>query len=168
MFFSFKNCQLNKMVFLKNYHNHTKVKMLHLNKKIIDDYWLTGFFEGDGCLTSYTNVNGVVDYTFVLTQKNPQILYKVQKYLGTGSIHISKEGDAYLRVRNKEGLLKIAELLNGKLVLKKRIEQYTEWVNGLNKKYGKSLVPIMEPASLSWGNAWLTGFGDADGSFNIL
>lgn len=162
MFFSFKNCQLNTIFDSK------KQTILHLNKKVIDDYWLTGFFEGDGCLTSYTNSKGIVDYSFVLTQKNPQILYKIQKYLKTGSVHIDKKGYAYLRIRSKEGLLKLALLLNGKLVLEKRIEQYANWVQGLNAKYGTSLVPILNPASLCWDHAWLTGFADAEGSFHIL
>lgn len=173
MFLSFKSYELNKIVCpLINpkifFRNYAKVKMLHLNKKVLDDYWLTGFFEGDGCLTSYTNPKGIVDFSFVLTQKNPQILYKIQKYLGTGSIHTSKEGFSYLRVRSKEGLFKVALLLNGKLILEKRIEQYADWVHRLNQKYGTSLVPITEPASLSWNHAWLTGFGDAEGSFHIL
>lgn len=141
---------------------------IHRKKPILDAYWLTGFFEGDGCLSIGTTKNAKLHLSFILSQADPKILYKIKTFLGFGSVYMDKKGYWTFTVRHKDGLLKIAKLLNGKLVLAKRLVQYEAWVKALNRKYGTCLVPITTAATLDWENAWLTGFADADGSFNIL
>lgn len=147
--------------------NPSKTFQIHLKKPEVDAYWLAGFFEGDGCLSIATSKKGHLILSFILRQADPKVLYKVKAFLGFGSVYCDKQGYWTLNVRNKEGLLKIAELLNGKLLLVKRLEQYEMWVHALNKKYGTCFVPVTQPATLTWENAWLTGFADAEGSFNI-
>jgi hypothetical protein len=152
---------------ISNVSHSSKKFQIHLNKPILDDYWLTGFFEGDGCLSIYNLNPNTQELSFILRQADPKVLYKIKNYLGFGSVYVDKKGYWTLRIRNKVGLLKIANLLNGKLVLDKRLAQYKIWVDALNTKYNASLVAITQPALLSWQNSWLTGFADADGSFNI-
>lgn len=72
-----------------------------------------------------------------------------------------------MNIRSQKGLLKVIALLNGKLILKKRISTFQKWVEVYNLKYGTSFVSIATPAKLSWESAWLCGFADAEGSFNI-
>lgn len=140
---------------------------IHLKKTEIDSYWLAGFFEGDGCLSMTKDKNQLV-LSFILRQADPKVLYKVKTFLGSGSVFCDKEGYWTLCVKDKKGILKVCELLNGKLVLHKRLKQYEAWVQAINTKYGTFFVPILQPSPLSWQNAWLTGFADAEGSFNIL
>jgi len=59
-------------------------------------------------------------------------------------------------------------LINGKLILEKRIHQFAKWVKAYNCRYRTDIEPILQPAPINLENAWLTGFADADGSFNIL
>lgn len=141
---------------------------IHLKSFTLDAYWLAGFFEGDGCLNIYTPKKGPQVLSFILRQADPKVLYKIKDFLGHGSVFCDKEGFWTFTVRNKAGLLKVTELLHGKLILTKRCEQYEHWVTTLNAKYGTSFVAKMPPAVFNWRNAWLTGFADAEGSFNIL
>nr|YP_009944736.1 LAGLIDADG-2 homing endonuclease [Ankistrodesmus falcatus]QMS48905.1 LAGLIDADG-2 homing endonuclease [Ankistrodesmus falcatus] len=141
---------------------------LVLKKPAVDEYWLVGFFEADGCLSVFNNKQKQVSLSFILRQADPKVLYQVKSFLGCGSVYMDKQGYWTYCVRNKEGLLKIVEILNGKLVFTKGLKQYKTWVEAFNQKYKTSLVPVTTPATLSWNNAWLTGFADAEGSFNIM
>lgn len=147
---------------------YSKAYQIVLKKPELDFYWLVGFFEGDGCLSVFITKQNHYSLSFILRQADPKVLYKVKTFLGCGSVYKDKQGYWTYSVRNKEGLLKVAEILNGKLVLTKRLDQYKIWVEALNQKYKTSLVPLTSPATPSWNNAWLTGFADAEGSFNIL
>lgn len=147
---------------------YPKTFIIHLKKPVLDAYWLAGFFEGNGCLNIAYPTPKQFILSFVLCQADPKVLYKVKSFLGFGSIDCHPKGYWTYSIRNKEGLLKVATLLNGKLVFTKHLEQYESWVKALNKKYNTSLVVIKKPAMLSWKNSWFTGFADAEGSFNIL
>lgn len=151
--------------------NLSKTFQIHLNKPILDVCWLVGFFEGDGCLSIYQPAGKRPVCSFILRQADPKVLYKVQKFVGYGSVYTDANGYWTYSVRNKAGLLKIAKMLNGKLVLQKRLKQFETWVIALKLQLKVSDIPGLnvctKPAVLSWENAWLTGFADADGSFNI-
>lgn len=148
--------------------SNNKSFQIHLKKPKIDAYWLAGFFEGDGCLSIAVPKPGTYVLSFILRQADPKVLYKVKTFLGSGSVYCDSKGYWTLTVKDKAGLFKVACLLNGKLVLQKRIVQFGNWITAFNTKYGTSLVAVNTPASLSWQNAWLTGFADAEGSFNIM
>ena len=140
---------------------------IHLGKPVLDDFWLTGFFEGDGSLLIYQTKQKVWRFYFVLPQAEPQVLFKVKSYLGFGSVYQDSQGYWTYSVSNQQGLLKVAKLINGKLILNHRLHQYQVWVEGLNQKYGWNLVPVETPGSLSLDHSWLCGFADAEGSFNL-
>ena len=141
---------------------------IHLKKPTLDAYWLAGFFEGDGCLSIAKTKKDPLVLSFILRQADPKVLYMVKDFLNCGAVYCDNRGYWTLSIRDKQGLLKVSKLLNGKLVLFKRLQQYKAWVCALNTKYGTNLVPLTTPAVLSMENAWLTGFADAEGSFNIL
>lgn len=148
--------------------SNSKSFQVHLKKPNIDAYWLSGFFEGEGCLSIAVPKQGTYILSFILRQADPKVLYKVKTFLGSGSVCIDNKGYWTLSVKDKAGLYKVACLLNGKLVLQKHIVKFENWIQVFNAKYGTSLVVVNTPASLSWQNAWLTGFADAGGSFNIM
>lgn len=57
--------------------------------------WLTGFTDGDGCFKVYTNKeNKKITLTFKIGQKsnNAQILYRIKKVWGVGSVTKEKGG----------------------------------------------------------------------------
>ncbi|RHW30283.1 hypothetical protein D1B31_23810, partial [Neobacillus notoginsengisoli] len=134
------------------------------SNKVISNEWLTwfiGFSEGDGAI-----LNNRGKAKFVLTQKEGAILHHIQKVLGFG---IVRECKGYYRfiVKDTNNILLLVYIFNGNLVLSQRQRQLGEWINTLNIKENLNLAlnPIMLKPTLS--DAWLSGFTDAEGCFNI-
>lgn len=121
--------------------------------------WFAGFVEGDGCFSS--------DLALRIRQADPRVLYKIRQYFGFGSVFVDAAGYWTYAVKAKKQVLTIINCLNGKLFLHKRITQFERFVLAYNKKHATQIVPITEPITLSLSSYWLTGFADADGSFNV-
>lgn len=145
------------------------------NAQHISDNWLTwfiGFVEGDGAIQTFANNTRV---RFVLTQKESNILYHIHKILGIGKVKHFPQGtsgnknDFYrLIVDNSSQILLLAFLFNGNLALTHRIKQLSLWTKVLNKKFGENTIILIEKAvSLTLQDAWLSGFTDAEGCFNV-
>jgi LAGLIDADG endonuclease len=91
----------------------------------------------------------------------------IQKVLGFGSISRKKGVAAYiLTINNKEGLLKIISLINGKFKTDKifALERLIEWL----KIKGHTELNLLPKDITELGNSsWLAGFIEADGHFSI-
>ena len=148
--------QISLKILYKNSYN--------ISKKIINEDWLTwfiGFSEGDGAiLVTKGNTR------FVLTQKEGAILYHIQEVLGFGVV---KEFTGYYRfiVTDPQSILLLVYIFNGNLVLPYRQKQLGEWINVLNNSINLELAlnPTLMKPNLS--DAWLSGFTDAEGCFNV-
>lgn len=84
-----------------------------------------------------------------------------------GSIRHKVENHAYvLTISSVSGLINVIGLINGYLRTPKiaRFNQLIQWVNN---KTGDSIVSCPVDSSDVLSNAWLSGFIDADGSFDI-
>jgi hypothetical protein len=135
------------------------------SKNLISSDWLTwfiGFVEGDGAILTTKG-----QARFVLTQKEGEILHHVQKVLGFGTV---REYDGYYRfiVTDSQSILLLVYIFNGNLVLPYRQKQLGEWIKVLNNKLNLDLAlntTLMKP---SLSDAWLSGFTDAEGCFNVL
>ena len=122
--------------------------------------WLTGFTEGDGSF--------VVNYTthrasFIITQKDPTVLYYIKNTLGFGVVYLCK--DTYYRyiVSDKENLKILIDIFSGRLILKKTNQRFQQWIT----TYYKCEKPIGGlPGNISNTSAWLSGFIDAEGCFD--
>jgi hypothetical protein len=156
------------------FHNYYK-NLFGKNAQQIPDNWLTwfiGFVEGDGAIQTFANSTRV---RFVLTQKESNILYEVHKTLGIGYVKHFPQGtsgnknDFYrLIVDNQSQILLLAFLFNGNLGLTHRIKQLSLWIDVLNKKFGENTIIFIEKAvSITLQDAWLSGFTDAEGCFNV-
>ena len=134
--------------------------------------WFIGFVEGDGAIQTYANGTRV---RFVLTQKESAILYYIQKKLGIGTVKHFPQGksgnknDFYrLIVDNPSHILILAFLFNGNLALTHRIQQLSLWVKALNNRFGSNTILFINTAvSVTLQDAWLSGFTDAEGCFNV-
>lgn len=154
---------------------------LHYNKLFgntaqhLSNNWLTwfiGFAEGDGAIQTYANGTRV---RFVLTQKEGAILFYIHKMLGIGTVKHFPQGksgnknDFYrLIVDNPSHILLLAFLFNGNLALTHRIQQLDLWVKALNNRFGvNTILLINTTVSVTLQDAWLSGFTDAEGCFNV-
>jgi len=148
------------------------------NPKLTVDWlrWFIGFTEGDGSL-----ITSMGRVTFVLTQKEEAILVHIQSMLGFGYVRrdVDKDGSVCYRyiVDDLRGVLLLALLFNGNLVLLHRVHQLREWLAVINRSLANPLsrhFGLMTPIVLidalflpGLHDAWLSGFTDAEGCFNI-
>jgi len=134
--------------------------------------WFIGFVEGDGAIQTYGEGTRV---RFVLTQKESGILYYIHNKLGIGTVKHFPQGtsgnknDFYrLIVENPSHILLLAFLFNGNLALTHRIHQLSLWVQVLNNHFGVNTILFRNTAvSVTLQDAWLSGFTDAEGCFNV-
>lgn len=152
------------------------------NKLISNDWltWFIGFTEGDGAILTTKG-----KARFVLTQKEGAILYHVQEVLGFGEV---RQFDGYYRfiVKDTQSILLLVHIFNGNLVLPHRQEQLRNWINALdvvqNSPITSGRLMLTKGAEVtqehklqlnlrlfkpSLKDAWLSGFTDAEGCFNI-
>lgn len=109
---------------------------------------------------------------FVLTQKEGAILYHIKEMLGFGTVR--KYGNIYRYiVTDQTNIFLLTYLFNGNLVLTHRQSQLTKWILALpSYPYGSvrksnSLTVISTLIKPSLKDAWLSGFTDAEGCFNV-
>ncbi len=171
-----KNIKFN--TFIKNYN------IIYPNNKLSEKDinwldWFIGFTEGDGSLMGYTKNNNTVSY--VLTQKEIEIIEEVYNKLKLGHIkHFYTPSGEYkfsrLIIGDKNQIFLLYLLFNGNLHLEHRIDQLINWYNILSimpkfdiTKFNLDSIPkpITTPMKVTLDDAWLSGFTDAEGCFNI-
>jgi len=97
--------------------------------------WFIGFSEGDGSsiLSSYKNRDGTLAlnsrHFFVISQKEPQVLYRIRTTLGFGSVREAEDkaqGTTHYRyvVSDLENVERSIYIFNGNFVLKKTQERF--------------------------------------------
>lgn len=124
--------------------------------------WFIGFSEGDGYIGAHNN-----QLRFIITQKECNILYEIQNKLNMGKVTLRKDNYYTYAIYDSEDILKLAQLFNGNLVLPSRISQLSLWLTILNQKGFPLMIENLSPKKPSLNDAWLSGFTDAEGSFNV-
>ena len=153
----------------------TYYNTLFKNSDHLSDDWLTwfiGFAEGDGAIQTYAEGKRT---RFVLTQKESAILYNIQHKLNIGVVRhfpqgkSGKNNDFYrLMIDDPSQILLLAYLFNGNLAMENRIKQLSLWINSLNNRFGPDTLKLNNnPSPITLKDAWLSGFTDAEGCFNV-
>jgi hypothetical protein len=136
-------------------------------------HYLAGLIEGDGTIIVPTkdktpsgkNTHPVIRIVFTLPDLS--LAQKLQQVLGCGFIQKPKQGNYCLfEIQNIEGLLKLANLINGKIRTPK-IEALHRLINWLNNKKNSSIVCLGLDTSNLNSNSWFAGFSDADSYFQV-
>ena len=120
-------------------------------------YWLAGLIDGDGSLL--VSKKGYTSCEIILHTTEVQALYKIKSKLGGIVTPRIKTNAFRWRLHNKLGMIKLIDIINGKLQHPIKHEQLIKICNILN------ILPITKNI-LSNDNAWFTGFFDAEGSLN--
>lgn len=133
-------------------------------RTVITKKWLTwfiGFSEGDGAILGNQD-----RLKFVLTQKESAILYEIQKVLGFGVVREFKNCTRFI-VTDPQEILLLFFIFNGNLTLTHRVNQLKGWVKLLNNKIDLNLSLNHNLVKPNLNDAWLSGFTDAEGCFNV-
>lgn len=129
-------------------------------------HYLAGLIEGDG--TIIVPAKGIISYTpyfEIVFHIEDQILAEyVQLKIG-GNFRI-KENYCVLIIKSKDSVLKVINLINGKMRTPK-IEALHRMINWLNLKYSYKIPLLDLDHSPINNNSWLSGYIDADGSFYL-
>lgn len=122
-------------------------------------YYLAGLIEGDGCF-SYTKLE------IAFHEKDKSAAYSLRIQLGFGQIYTYSQDIKAVRftISSKKGLKRVLDLINGKLVSTKKVNQLI--AKGYESRLGCKILNASLNISLT--NHWLAGFLDADGSIGIF
>lgn len=153
-----RETSFNFNLFNKHYTEQTGCAPLNHNWLA----WFIGFSEGDGAILMSKN-----SPRFVLTQKEGAILHHIQKMLGFGYVRQFNGFYRYI-VEDKTSVLHLINLFNGNLVLQHKQSQLLHWINSYNSSpnlVNLELITTLVIPTLS--DAWLSGFTDAEGCFNV-
>jgi len=96
-------------------------------------YYLAGLIEGDGNIYVPINKRYPSLITISFNSKDYPLIAVIQKLLGIGSIYKIKGKNSYsYTVGNLKGLIKIANIINGKMRTPKIVQLYTliDYLNG--------------------------------------
>lgn len=136
--------------------------------------YLAGLIEGDGTIIvpkSLRSDKGKLNYAsvqIVFHLKDLPLALLIQKELGHGSLARKKGVNAYiLTINNREGLLLIVSLINGKMRTPKikALWRLIDWLNLKDQNINLEKKPL-DTGSLAT-NPWLSGFIEADGHFSV-
>jgi hypothetical protein len=136
--------------------------------------YLTGLIEGDGSIVvpkCERSDKGKLNYPsvqIVFHLKDFPLCQVIQKLIGHGTISKKKQSAAYiLTINNFEGLIALCRLINGKMRGPK-YHQLVLLIYYLNKKFTDiNLKPLGFSRTPLGKDSWLTGFIEADGSFQV-
>lgn len=127
--------------------------------------WFIGFAEGDGAILTLTD-----RLRFVLTQKEGAVLQHIQQVLGFGNVVFDNRANCYRYIVDSyANVFLLYVLFNGNLVLPHRIQQLKAWYDKLTSRANNFSLPafIFNQVIPSLNDAWLSGFTDAEGCFNV-
>ena len=134
---------------------------LNINTKLNSkkwNEWLAGLIDGDGCFL--LTKKGYASLEITMDIRDEHALQIVKNVYG-GSIKLRSNANALrYRLHHKSGLLNLINHVNGHIRNSNRLVQ-------LNKICYKYDLNLIYPEKLTYNNAWLSGFFDADGTITI-
>ena len=151
-----------------------ELSISHMSCIMFFGSYLAGLIEGDGTIIvpkQERSAKGKLNYPSVqiaFQLKDFPLCQIVQKLIGHGSISKKKQSAAYiLTINNIEGLIVLSNLINGKMRGPKYY-QFTLLIQYLNKKSPNlNIKPFGFNQSPLESDNWLSGFIEADGSFQV-
>ena len=145
---------------VKPISNHVPKHLKPLNDEQLGHY-LAGLIDGDG------HFSKIPQLVLVFSSPDAFLAYYLKEKLVYANVKKVKNKNAYiLVVSKKEGILKVINLINGKIRLEHRFDQIINNVIN-NDKYKDISINFTLNTSNDFSNHWLAGFTDADGSFQI-
>lgn len=143
---------------IKNISIHVPTHLKPLNDEQFGHY-LAGLIDGNGHFSSKQQL------VIVFSSSDIQLAYYIKKVIGFGQVKKVKNAYLYI-ISNKDGIIRAIHLINNKLRNKNKFNQV---INNIltNHKYSWGNLEFKMNNSKDFNNPWITGFSDADASFQI-
>lgn len=146
------------------YNSYKKLPPIseHVSKKehLTDNefgYFLAGLIEGDGWF-------GYKQLYIIFAEDDTSLAYYIKKRVGHGNVYKIKDKKAVRYIcKNKNGLLIILSLINGKFLSNPKYDQLIK--HNYNEEFNLTILPPLNKLTLD--NYWLVGFTQANGCFHI-
>jgi hypothetical protein len=133
--------------------------------------YLAGLLEGDGHIdiqsddSTSKKVNPRLVFTF---HKNNLSMFKqLNEYIGSGFFKTGLGNSMRYIVADKQGVIKLINLINGKLRTPKVIT-FHKLIDKLNLSESLDISKLPIDISALDNNSWLAGFTEADGYFGVF
>jgi hypothetical protein len=143
---------------IKIISDHIPKHVKPLNDEQLGHY-LAGLIDGDG---HFSQIGQLI---IVLSSKDAFLSYYLKEAIGFGNVKKIKNAHI-LVISNKKGILRVINLVNGKLRLLSKFNQVIHSI--INNKLGPEFkIKFTMDTSLDLNNHWLAGFSDANASFQV-
>jgi LAGLIDADG endonuclease/Cytochrome C and Quinol oxidase polypeptide I len=144
---------------VKSISEHVPIHQKPLNDNQFG-YYLAGLIDGDG------HFNSKQQLVIVFNSLDASLAYWIKKQLSFGVVRkVNNKNSVLFIVTAKEGIIKIINLINGKIRTEKKINQINNNIL-IHKKYAE-INKFRLDSTNNLENHWLAGFSDADASFQI-
>ena len=130
-------------------------------------FYLAGLIEGDGHFILFFSKKKekTPQIVIVFNSLDASLAYYIKGKLGFGNVYKIKQKKAVILVISKlSGIEKVLNLISGKIRSQSKIDQINN--NIITHPFFGSFQPFSS-SSVDLNNHWLTGFADADASFQI-
>jgi len=125
--------------------------------------WFIGFTEGNSSFVIPKNSPPQFEITQHL--KDVDLLYKIKRHIGFGSIIKRKKRGVYQIIGNYKFLTILAYIFNGNLRCPQRQIKFKAWLDKLKEHIELDIKYINNDVPVTTNDSWLSGFTDAEGYF---
>lgn len=137
-------------------------KLIRPNNNEDFGYYLAGLIDGDG----HFSKNNQLIIAFYI--KDVSLAYYIKRRLGYGSVRkVKNKKVVILVISSKKGLETALNFINGKLKLINKINQVNQILNKDQFKDNRKNFNFSIDYDKNLNNYWLSGFADADASFQV-
>ena len=150
----------NNAEIIKNISIHVPTHLKPLNDEQLGHY-LAGLIDGDGHFSSKQQL------LIVFSSPDVKLAYYLKQVIGFGNVRKIKDKNAYVYIiSNKEGIIKVINLINGKL---RTLNKFNQVINNIlaYPSYAKENLNFKMNTSNDLCNHWIAGFSDGDASFQV-
>jgi len=144
---------------IKKISIHVPTHLKPINDNDLGHY-LAGLIDGHGHFSKTPQL------VVVFNELDVYLAYYIKGQIGYGNVYKVKNKKAVILVVSKQvGIKKVLDLINGKIRSQNKLDQIKN--NILLNSYFKTFTHFNVNTDVNLNNYWLSGFSDADASFQI-
>lgn len=143
---------------IKDISDHVPKHLKPLNDEQLGHY-LAGLIDGNGCFNSKQQL--VIEFSYL----DVSLAFFLKKKIGYGQVKKFKNVNLFV-LSKKDGIIKVLNLINGKL---RTIEKINQIKNNIliNLKFFKENIDLKINSTNDFNNYWIAGFSDVNANFQI-